>query len=94
MVERPLGPAQKNVLRIMMERALDPQTSAEIAEVVAVRTRRRLRLTTDAENVGNVLRSLEKRLLVKRAGVAYTGARCWLLTSLGQEVAAQVEDEV
>jgi len=86
MKHRPLGPKQALVLHALTLRWHVPPTPAEIAR--EIHDPMDWRPVADGENVANTLRSLERRGLAERLGVASSGARTWQITDAGRAVAA------
>ena len=83
-----LGPKQRQAV-VALARCEAPPTSAELADVVAVIggvPARERRPVSEGEAMANTLRSLERKGVAERIGMAFGGARIWRLTDFGDLV--------
>lgn len=89
-VARPLGAAQRAVLRVLYEAKSHeeaPPTTTEIADNITERGRRdgipRRSHVRDTAQIRSALKSLTTRGLVRPLGTSSSGARCWEITDEG-----------
>lgn len=87
---RPLGAAQKAVLRVLYEAKSHqeaPPTATEIADTITERARRgglpRRSHVRDTAQVRSALKSLTTRDLVRPLGTSASGGRCYEITDAG-----------
>lgn len=95
-VARKLGPVQRLAVLALHELNAHNQVSTpyEVAGRIAFRMRtpgRARKAVSEAENMANTLRALERKGVAERTGKARSGAHLWALTALGREVYEALE---